>query len=186
MSTQAAGPAIRRTITGTSVRDLRLPSPRYAAGVLALAAAYYGAAKIGQTLRYTASVAAIWPPAGLGIAALYLWGLRFWPGVLIAESVINVELLLGDNGLPLGSLLGQQTGNIAEIVVGAVLLRRLIGSRAKLDRLDQVGGMLVALALATAISATAGTVSMLAGGVIGISDVPTFWRTWWLGDTSGG
>src|SRR5829696_8168770 len=27
------------------------------------------AAKVGQTLRYTASVAAIWPPAGLGIAA---------------------------------------------------------------------------------------------------------------------
>src|SRR3954470_21776816 len=104
----------------------RLPVGRYLSGILLLAAAYYGAAKLGQTLRYTASVSAIWPPAGLGIAALYLWGLRFWPGVLIAESAINVELLIGDNGLPLGSLLGQQTGNIAEIVVGAILLRRLL------------------------------------------------------------
>ena len=34
---------------------------------------------------------------------------------------------------------------MAEIVVGAVLLRRLIGPRAALDRVDQVGGMLVAL-----------------------------------------
>jgi hypothetical protein len=45
-------------------------------GVVLLAAAYYGAAKLGQTLRYTASVSAIWPPAGLGIAALYLWEYR--------------------------------------------------------------------------------------------------------------
>src|SRR5438477_8205606 len=95
-----------------------------------LGCAYFGAAKLGQTLRYTASVSAIWPPAGLGIAALYLWGLRWWPGVLIGELVINGELLLGDKGLPLGSLLGQQTGNMVEIVVGALLLRRLIGPRA--------------------------------------------------------
>ena len=154
--------------------------------MLALAAAYYGAAKLGQTLRYTASVSAIWPPAGLGIAALYLWGLRWWPGILIAEFVVNGELLLDDKGLPLGSLLGQQAGNMAEIIVGAVLLRRLIGPRAGLDRVEQVGGMLLALATATAISASVGTLSMLAGGVIESSEAPTFWRTWWLGDTSGG
>ena len=46
--------------------------------------------------------------------------------------------------------------------------------------------MLVALGTATAISATVGTVSMLAGGVIEQSEVTKFWRTWWLGDTSGG
>ena len=154
--------------------------------MLALAAAYYGAAKLGQTLRYTASVSAIWPPAGLGIAALYLWGLRWWPGILIAEFVVNAELLLDDKGLPLGSLIGQQTGNMAEILVGAILLRELIGPRAALDRVEQVGGMLVALGTATAISASVGTVSMLAGGVIEGSDVAKFWRTWWLGDTSGG
>jgi signal transduction histidine kinase len=154
--------------------------------VLVLAAAYYGAAKLGQTLRYTASVSAIWPPAGLGIAALYLWGLRWWPGILIGECVVNGELLLDDKGLPLGSLLGQQAGNMAEILVGAILLRELIGPRAGLDRVEQVGGMLLALAAATAISASVGTVSMLAGDVIETSEAPTFWRTWWLGDTSGG
>jgi signal transduction histidine kinase len=153
--------------------------------VLALAAAYYGAAKLGQTLRYTASVSAIWPPAGLGIAALYLWGMRWWPAILLAEFVVNGELLLDDKGLPLGSLLGQQTGNMLEILVGALLLRELIGPRAALDRVEQVGGMLVALGTATAISATVGTVSMLAGGVIDGSDVTKFWRTWWLGDASG-
>src|SRR3954467_9423940 len=114
MSTEArlslSQPAFRRVVSTT----LQSRRARYVAGVLVLAAAYYGAAKLGQTLRYTASVSAIWPPAGLGIAALYLWGLRWWPGILLAELVVNTELLLGDKGLPLGSLLGQQTGNVAE------------------------------------------------------------------------
>jgi signal transduction histidine kinase len=185
MSTQVAGPAIRRTLTDTPFRHVPLQSVRYAAGVLALAAAYYAAAKVGQTLRYTASVSAIWPPAGLGIAALYLWGLRWWPGVLIGELVVNWHLLVNDS-IPVGSLLGQQTGNMAEIIVGAILLRRLIGPNAAMDRVEQIGRMLLALAAATAISATFGTVSMLAGGVIDAGEVTRFWRTWWLGDTSGG
>jgi signal transduction histidine kinase len=154
--------------------------------VVLLGAAYYGAAKLGQTLRYTASVSAIWPPAGLGIAALYLWGLRWWPGILLGELIVNGQLLLDDSTFPVGSLLGQQTGNMAEIIVGALLLRHLIGPNAAMDRVEQVGGMLVALGTATAISASVGTVSMLAGGVIDEADATEFWRTWWLGDTSGG
>jgi signal transduction histidine kinase len=177
-----AQPALRRA----SAVVLGSRSARTVAGVLALALAYYAAAKVGQSLRYTASVAAIWPPAGLGIAALYLWGTRWWPGVFVGELLVNGELLVDDTALPLGSLLGQQAGNMAEILVGAVLLRRLIGPRAALDRAEQVGGMLIALGVATAISATVGTASMLAGGVIGESAVPKFWRTWWLGDTAGG
>jgi signal transduction histidine kinase len=166
--------------------SLRSPSARYLGGVLLLAAAYFGAAKVGQTLRYTASVAAIWPPAGLGIAALYLWGLRWWPGIFVGEVLVNAELHLNDGSLPMGSLIGQQVGNMAEIIVGALLLRRFVGHRAALDRAEQVGGMLGALAIATAISATIGMTSMLLGGVIGGPDLPKFWRTWWLGDTAGG
>src|SRR3954465_13011951 len=162
-----------------------LPVRRYLSGILLLAAAYYGAAKVGQTLQYTASVAAMWPPAGLGIAALYLWGTRWWPGVFVAELVVNAQLLAEPHPLPLGSLVGQQAGNMAEVVVGALLLRRLIGPRAGIDRADQVGGLFAALAVATAISATVGMVSMLAGGVSAAGEAPTFWRTWWLGDVAG-
>jgi signal transduction histidine kinase len=75
---------------------------------------------------------------------------------------------------------------MAELIVGALLLSRLIGPNAAMDRIEQVGGMLVALGIATAISATAGTVSMVAGGVVDGSDATEFWRTWWLGDSSGG
>src|SRR3954453_844153 len=143
---------------------------RYAAGVLLLGAAYYGAAQLGQTLRYTASVSAIWPPVGLGIAALYTFGLRWWPGILIGELLVNGDLWQSP-GLPLGGLVGQQAGNMAEVLLGALLLRRLIGPRAALDRVSQVSGMILALALATAISASVGMASMLAVDVIEPSEM---------------
>jgi signal transduction histidine kinase len=165
---------------------LRSSAARRIAAIVALAIAYYAAAKLAQSLRYTASVSAIWPPAGLGIAALYLWGIRLWPGIFLGELLINAELIAAHNGLPFWSVVGQQTGNMLEIIVGAVLLRRLIGPNAALDRADQIIGMVVALAIATAISATVGTISMLAGGVIEPSEAATFCRTWWLGDTAGG
>ncbi len=164
---------------------LRWASLRYAAGVLLLGLAYFGAAKLGQSLRYTASVSAIWPPVGVGIAALYLWGLRWWPGVFVGELLVNGQLLVDHVALPFGSLAGQQLGNMAEVVVGAWLLRRLIGPHAALDRVAQVGGVISAAGIAAAISATVGTASMLAGGVVDLADVPRFWRTWWLGDTCG-
>jgi signal transduction histidine kinase len=46
--------------------------------------------------------------------------------------------------------------------------------------------MLLAVGVATAISATAGTISMVAGGIVDESGAGAFWRTWWLADTSGG
>jgi signal transduction histidine kinase len=74
---------------------------------------------------------------------------------------------------------------MAEVIVGAWLLRRLIGPRARLDSAAQIVGLLIAVGTATAISATVGTISMYTGGVIDSSQLPTFWRTWLLGDTSG-
>jgi signal transduction histidine kinase len=164
----------------------RSETVRYCAAVVGLAIAYYGTAKLGQSLRYTASVSAIWPPAGLGIGALYLWGLRLWPGIFIGELLVNVELFSADSPLPFWSIVGQQAGNMLEIVVGALLLRRLVGPRAALDRPAEVIGMLVALGCATAISAVAGTLSMLGTGVIEPAEAAAFVRTWWLGDTAGG
>ena len=76
---------------------------------------------------------------------------------------------------------------MAEIIVGRAAAAPAASARTpRWTGVEQVGGMLVALAVATAISATVGTISMVAGGVVDTSDTAEFWRTWWLGDTSGG
>ena len=42
--------------------------------------------------------------------------MRWWPGVLLGEIVVNGELLLGDGASRSGACVGQQAGNMAEIV----------------------------------------------------------------------
>jgi signal transduction histidine kinase len=149
------------------------------ARVLALAVAYYAAGQASLALQYTGPVAAIWLPVGVGAAALYLGGLRWWPGVLIGD------LALADSSQPLATALGVTVGNVLDILVIAVLLRRLLGPRSALDRVEHVGGMLVAITAGAAVTATVAVVSLRAGGVIGSSDLPSFWRSWFLADASG-
>src|SRR5829696_9482828 len=99
-------------------------------GALAVTAlAYYVAGRIGLELAYLdGAVAALWPPAGLGLAALFLYGVRLWPGIVIGD------LLLADFSTPLGSVLGQTVGNTLSLVVAVLLLRRLVGGRTRLER----------------------------------------------------
>jgi signal transduction histidine kinase len=162
-------------LTGARVR----PALRYALGVVLLAVGYYGAGQASLALQYTGPVAAIWLPVGVGVAALYLGGLRFWPGILIGD------LALADSAQPLGSALGLTLGNMADVLVITLLLRRLLGRRGALDRLERVGGMLVAIAAGATITATVAAVSLRAGGVIDGSEMATFWRSWFLADASG-
>jgi signal transduction histidine kinase len=152
---------------------------RYTVGVAALTAGYYLAAQVGYALQFTGSIAAIWPPVGLAVGVLYLGGLRWWPGVAAGD------LLASEGGSPLETELVITAANIAEAVVATVLLWRLVGRRAGLDRLDQIGWMLVAIATATAISATVGAITLLIEGTIDSNEVAKIWRTIWIGDSTG-
>ena len=61
-----------------------------ALGIVTLAAAYYGAAKIGYALEFSGPVAAVvWLPVGVGISFLYFGGIRLWPGLLIGDILAN-------------------------------------------------------------------------------------------------
>src|SRR4051812_40337305 len=152
-------------------------SLRYGATVALLAGAYFATAKLGSTLAFSGPVAAIvWLPAGVGIAFLYVGGLRLWPGVLIGDLLANDYSLL-----PWGTALGQTVGNVLECVVAAVVLRRLVRRGSPLDTVPGVGSMLVAIAAGTAVSATIGTLASLLGNVIATHSAVTVWRTWLLG-----
>ena len=157
------------------------PTARYLLGVGALAGLYYAGAKTGYVLEFSGPVAAIvWLPVGVGISFLYLGGLRFWPGVLIGDLLANSY-----STLPIGSALGQTVGNMLEVILATVLLRRLVRRGSPLDSIQGVGAIVVAIAAGAAVSATIGVSSLLSGGVVHGDAAPTVWRTWWLGDASG-
>lgn len=165
----------------TWTQRLANPTARYLLGVGALAGIYYAGAKTGYVLEFSGPVAAIvWLPVGVGISFLYLGGLRFWPGVLIGDLLAN-----NYSALPIGSALGQTVGNMLEVILATVLLRRLVRRGSPLDSIQGVGAIVVAIAAGAAVSATIGVLSLLSGGVVDGDAAPTVWRTWWLGDASG-
>src|SRR5215218_37046 len=112
----------------------RYERPVVYAGTVALAAgAYYLAGRAGLELAYLdGAVAAMWPPAGLGLAVLFLLGLRLWPAIVIGD------LLLGDFSTPVGTVLAQTVGNTLALVVAAWLLRRFTLGRGSLERVADV------------------------------------------------
>jgi signal transduction histidine kinase len=150
-------------------------------GIAVLAGAYYGAAKLGFVLEITGPVAAIiWLPVGVGIAFLYLGGLRFAPGIVVGDLLAN-----NYSTLPLGSALGQTVGNLLEVVVAVIILRRLVPHGSPIATVRGVGCLVVSIGIGTALSATIGSGTSWAGGVISRDSLPTVWRTWLLGDFVG-
>ena len=58
--------------------------------VALLAAAYFGAAQAGLSLAFVAEqVTAVWPPPGIGLAALLLFGSRAWPGITLGAAIVH-------------------------------------------------------------------------------------------------
>jgi serine phosphatase RsbU (regulator of sigma subunit)/anti-sigma regulatory factor (Ser/Thr protein kinase) len=154
----------------------------YAAKVAGVAAAYYGSAKLGLSLAFeTGSVTAVWPPTGIALAAVVLWGYRMWPGVALGAFLANAW-----TGVPLYAVLGITAGNTLEALVGAYLLRRIGDFWPSLERVRDVIALVgLAGVLSTTISATIGVTSLLVADEVSGGDFGSVWRTWWLGDLGG-
>ena len=156
------------------------PVARYVASIALIAAAYYLAGRIGLELAYLdGAVAAIWPPAGLGLAVLVLYGPRAVPGIVVGD------LLLADFSTPLGTVLAQTVGNTVSVVLAAMLLLRLTGGRTGLDRVADVLALIVCALVAALISAAFGPLALRLGGVITAGELDDVFRTWTLGDAAG-
>jgi signal transduction histidine kinase len=149
--------------------------------VLLIAAGYYTAAQGGEALLLTGPAGAFWPATGVGIAVLYLGGLRWWPGVLLGD-LLSREFTL----LPLGTALAETAGNMARALLAVLILQRLAGRRAAMDRLVHVGAVFAAVAVGEAVSATVAMLALRAGEVIETAEMGVFWRSWWLGGLAGG
>ena len=153
---------------------------RYLATLVIVAGVYYIAGRIGLELAYLdGAVAALWPPAGVGLAVLFLYGVRLWPAIVVGD------LLLGDYSTPLGTVLAQTLGNTVAVVAAALLLRRLTGGRGALDRVKDVIALVGCALVAALVSAAFGPLALRLGDVIPSDELGRVFRTWTLGDAAG-
>ena len=150
--------------------------------LVALTGVYFAAGKIGLSLAFVhASATAVWPPTGIALAALLLYGFPVWPAIFLGAFLVNVT-----TAGSVASSLGIATGNTLEAVIGAWLVNRWAGGR---EVFLHARGFFAFAALAggagTAVSATFGVTSLALSGYASWSRFGEIWLTWWLGDMAG-
>ncbi len=157
------------------------PVLKYLLKLLALAVIYRLGVVIGLSMAYVQSnTSPVWPPTGIAIAALLLFGWRLWPAITL--TVILGSLL---TGAPLTLAIGMAIGNTLEALTIVYLLRRSGSFHPNLGRIRDVIGLILAAISGTVLSATIGAISLLlTDGTL----APAFWQiwtTWWIGDLLG-
>src|SRR5262245_58798695 len=137
-----------------------------------LAAVYFGAARLGLTMALVAEqVTAVWPPTGIALAALLLFGYRVWPGIALGAFLANATA-----NAPPATAACIALGNTLEALVGVWMLRRLVQFDPALGRVKDVLGLVVlAAGLSTMVSATIGVTSLCLGGVKPWTAYPALW-----------
>jgi diguanylate cyclase (GGDEF)-like protein/PAS domain S-box-containing protein len=157
-------------------------STKNLAAIAILAAIYFVTGKLGLRLAFVhPSSTAVWPPAGITLAAFLILGYRVWPGIFLGAFLVNVSTA----GSVVTSI-GIATGNTLEGLVGAYLVNRFARGHKAFDRAQDIFKfVLFAGIISTTISATFGVTSLSLGGFASWTNFGPIWSTWWLGDGVG-
>jgi len=154
----------------------------YAGGLVAIGVIYFALAKGGLALASIhPSATPIWPPTGVALAAVLLWGYRTWPAIFTAAVIANAT-----TAGSVATAIAIATGNSLEAVVGAYLINRCSRGCNTFSTPDSVAKFaLICVVIATPISASIGLTSLATAGYIERTNFANAWVTWWLGDVTG-
>ncbi|WP_309484562.1 MASE1 domain-containing protein [Streptomyces himalayensis] len=149
--------------------------------ILALAAVYVGAAKLGLPQELSpGGISPLWPPAGFALAALLLFGLRMWPGIAIGAFCANVTA-----GPSVPAVLAITVGDTLAPICAYHLLHRA-GFHVAAQRLRDVLALIFLGALAgMVVSATIGSSALVLTGRLPASGFWPRWSVWWADDARG-
>ncbi|HTL73094.1 MAG TPA: MASE1 domain-containing protein [bacterium] len=100
----------------------------------------------------------VWPPAGIALAGILLFGYRYWPGIALGSLVFSYL-----NHVPFGFFMGGTAlGNAVGAVICAFFLNRFISFDNALGRTrDAVGYLFFACILGTTVNALFSAVGLL-------------------------
>ncbi|WP_213290156.1 MASE1 domain-containing protein [Bradyrhizobium sp. sGM-13] len=154
----------------------------YAGGLVAIGVIYFALAKGGLALASIhPNATPIWPPTGVALAAVLLWGYRTWPAIFTAAVIANAT-----TAGSVATAIAIATGNSLEAIVGAYLINRWSRGCNTFSTPNSVAKFaLICFVIATPISASIGLTSLATAGYIERTNFANAWVTWWLGDVTG-
>jgi two-component system cell cycle sensor histidine kinase/response regulator CckA len=147
-----------------------------------LTAVYFLGGLLGHAGSFmSGEVALIWPPAGIAVAAILLFGYRFWPGVAAGALLFSTI-----SGKPLGFFtVATAVGNTISAITCAHLLG-IAGFRNSISRLrDATAFILLAAAIGTAINAAFNVVGLCYSNLLSWNDMFPALLDWWVPNALG-
>jgi diguanylate cyclase (GGDEF)-like protein/PAS domain S-box-containing protein len=147
-----------------------------------LATVYFVATRLAVLLtELNSNAAAVWLPAGIGFAALVIYGIRLWPGVVIGALA---GVMAPDINLQAAVLM--MLANAVFAVVAVWLGRRWLDFHVDLQRVRDVVVLFIPVALGVSLlSGFLGTWALIVNGWATWPEAPTRAVLWWLGDAIG-
>lgn len=157
-----------------------------------MAVLYFVAGKLGLFLAVPPGYATvIWPPSGLALGFILLYGMSLWPGVFIGSFALNAVVSggLSLEGLELSKCLvpaGIAVGSTLQALAGKLILEKSLDFPLELGKAKNfVKFYFIAGPLTCLIAASIGTACLFFGGVASAQNVFPTWINWWMGDTLG-
>jgi signal transduction histidine kinase len=166
---------------GVSHTGKRISVLRVLLQLAAVALAYWFAASLSLRLALVhGQVTPIWPPTGIALVAILVFGRRVWPAVFVGALAVNLPI----GPTPLGAAFIAAGNTLAPLTAAALLKRAHF--RIELDRLRDAAAIIVLGALAAmTISATIGTSVLVLWGGVPLDNFWSTWAVWWTGDAMG-
>ena len=149
--------------------------------VLLVAITYVLTGRAGLSMYITeVGATLVWAPTGISIAAVYLLGSWIWPGIWLGSLLTNLAV----SASPAAAMIA--TGNTCEALLAVWLVRRWTQAETPFDHIrDVLGYLILACMVATAVSASVGSATLQAAGLLSPGSIAEVWQLWWLGDLMG-
>lgn len=154
--------------------------------IISIAIIYFLFGLLGLELAVPPSQAgAIWPPSGIALAAMLLYGSRIWPGIFIGNFCIYAWSF-GFDAQSIQIYIATAIGATLFAYTGFYLIKKYLGFPIDLIKDKEIflffllGGPISSL-----IPATIGITAMTLSGIISPSAIPLNWFSWLIGDTIG-
>jgi PAS domain S-box-containing protein len=136
---------------GTPTRSSRPGYNRVFASVLLVALFYYLGAKLGFSLTLRPQpISTLWPPNSILLAALLLTPTNWWAAILLCALPAHLAVEL-NSGFPTPLIFGWFVSNCSEALIGAGIVRGVLGRPLSFGRSHDVGVFILGAALIGAV-----------------------------------
>ena len=159
-----------------------LPEKKILIGSLIIPPIHLILIKISVLVSFQNGISAIWPSAGLFLAAFLLLGPRILPALLLANFLSTVIVYQQEDFLTTSLI---SVCNIGDPLAASLLIKHFVKHRNLLERSQDIFRFFVLLIPTPMIGSTLAAIVLCQRGIIPWSAYPEVWRSWFTAGIAG-